>query len=288
MHPRRLLCTLILAFLPASVPAAAEPPAAVAAAVAAVAELGRQVEAADYRADIPELHDLARRLEGFVADREAGPFAHYWRGFAYWRSASNTWNGDATNPRALTDLERAAEEFGAAAVEPALFADAKSARASALGARAFMGGNKADLPAALEEYLRLMKEAKAAQPDNPRLLWVAGMGLFYVPPPEGGADAAVAALTNALGAAKRDRALARPPAAPRWGEAEIEMAIAWVQANRPDPKLQEADVHAHAALALVPSWHYLKAFLLPQIHAKLGGGEAASCPLTAQAPEPKH
>jgi len=244
-----------------------------------VAALGARALAADYRADIPELHEIARGLEPFVADPQAGAWARYWRGFAFWRSAGNLMNGDATNPRALTDLKSAENEFGAAMADPAVAADAKSARASCVLTLAYMAGAEADRGAALKEYLQLMKEAKAAQPDNPRAHWIYDWGLYYAPPPVGGADASVAALTAALDAAKRDALAPHPPAAPTWGEPELLMALAWVQANRPDPNLKEADRRAHEALARVPDWHYVKAFLLPQIHTKMSGGTTPiACP----------
>jgi hypothetical protein len=64
------------------------------------------------------------------------------------------------------------------------------------------------------------------------------------------------------------------------------MALAWIQENRPDPKLLEADRRAHEALALVPEWHYVKAILLPQIHAKMTGGPTPiACPFASEGKE---
>jgi len=244
-----------------------------------VAALGARALAADYSADIPELHEIAHALEPFVADAQVGAWARYWRGFSYWRSAINLFNVDATNPRALSDLTSAEEEFAAAMADPAVAADAKSARASCILNFAYLAGAKADRGAALKEYLRLIAEAKAAQPDNPRVHWVYDWGLYYAPPPVGGADASVAALTAALEASKRDAAAPHPLAAPTWGEPELLMALAWIQENRPDPNLPEADRRAHEALAQVPEWHYVKAILLPQIHAKMtGGATPVACP----------
>jgi hypothetical protein len=249
---------------------------------AEVAALGARALAADYAADIPELHEIAHALEAFVADEQVGAWARYWRGFSYWRSAINLQNIDVTNPRALSDLTSAEEEFAAAMVDPAVAADAKSARASCVLNFAFLAGAKADRGAALKEYVRLIAEAKAAQPDNPRVRWVYDWGLYYAPPPVGGADASVAALTTALEAGKRHAAAAHPPAAPTWGEPELLMALAWVQGNRPDPNLLEADRRAHEALTQVPEWHYVKAILLPQIHAKMAGGVTPiACPLAS-------
>ncbi|HEV7668231.1 MAG TPA: hypothetical protein VGS22_06885 [Thermoanaerobaculia bacterium] len=244
-----------------------------------VAALGARALAADYAADIPEMHEIAHALEPFVADEQVGAWARYWRGFSYWRSAINLFNVDATNPRALTDLTSAEAEFGAAMVDPAVAADAKSARASCILNFAYLASEKEDRGAALKEYLRLIGEAKAAQPDNPRVHWVNDWGLYYAPPPQGGADAAIAALTAALEASRRDAAAPHPPAAPTWGEPELLMALSWIQENRPDPKLLEADRRAHEALSRVPEWHYVKAILLPQIHAKMAGGATPiACP----------
>lgn len=246
---------------------------------ARVAALADEVQAADYRADVPGLHELARQLEPLAADSAAGAWAHYWRGFAVWRSTINTVNGDPKNQRARADLLVAAADFERAAAEPALAADAHSARASCVLAHAFLSGDPSSFPAALEEYKRLIEAARAAGPDNPRMLWIYGWYLYYGQPPKAGPGASVAALRSALEAAKREQQAPRPLAAPRWGEAELLMALAWVESSRPDPKLAEADALAHQAQALVPDWHYLKAFLVPQIHTKMAAAEPPlSCP----------
>jgi hypothetical protein len=60
-----------------------------------------------------------------------------------------------------------------------------------------------------------------------------------------------------------------PPAArtlrPTWGEAELEMSLAWSSLNRRVPDLGRAEAHARKALALAPSWHDVRDILLPQI-----------------------
>jgi len=43
------------------------------------------------------------------------------------------------------------------------------------------------------------------------------------------------------------------------------MSLAWSSLNRATPDVNAADQYAHAALALVPYWHYVRDILLPQI-----------------------
>jgi hypothetical protein len=54
---------------------------------------------------------------------------------------------------------------------------------------------------------------------------------------------------------------------PSWGEAELLMNLAYSHLTRSTPDLTAAEQYARAALALIPSWHYVRDILLPQIAA---------------------
>jgi hypothetical protein len=45
------------------------------------------------------------------------------------------------------------------------------------------------------------------------------------------------------------------------------MNLAWSNLNRSIPDLKAADEDAHAALQIVPYWHYVRDILIPQIQA---------------------
>ena len=57
------------------------------------------------------------------------------------------------------------------------------------------------------------------------------------------------------------------PLEPTWGEPELLMSLAWSNLNRTTPDLKAAKQYAQAALKLVPYWHYVRDFLMPQIRA---------------------
>ena len=60
------------------------------------------------------------------------------------------------------------------------------------------------------------------------------------------------------------------PLEPRWGEAELLMNLAWSELNRKEPDLDAAEKYAHAALELVPYWHYVRDILMVQIREAKG------------------
>jgi tetratricopeptide (TPR) repeat protein len=216
---------------------------------------------ADYAGDRAA---LARLREELPDQRDK--LILYWRGFASWRRAFNGFN-DGTDPRDLgDDLEKALADFEKAASLDETFADAKAAAASCLFTLTFM--HRQD-PAAVKRYVSqampLMKDALRLQPGNPRVLWVWGADLWYLPESRGGGEAkAIATYEQGLRGA---RAETRRTSAlePRWGEPELLMNLAWANAHRQKPDREAAEKYARAALTLVPDWHYVRDLLLPQI-----------------------
>ena len=66
-----------------------------------------------------------------------------------------------------------------------------------------------------------------------------------------------------------ERAVKTPPShAPRWGEPELVMMLAYAYASSEPLDLARAETLANEALALRPEWKYVKATLLPDIRAK--------------------
>jgi hypothetical protein len=60
------------------------------------------------------------------------------------------------------------------------------------------------------------------------------------------------------------------PLRPTWGEPELHMSLGWAYSKKRVPDLAQAELHARKALALVPSWHYVRDILLPQIESARG------------------
>jgi hypothetical protein len=54
---------------------------------------------------------------------------------------------------------------------------------------------------------------------------------------------------------------------PAWGEPELLMNLAWASLHAAHPDAAAAERYARAALAKVPTWHYVRDILLPQIQA---------------------
>jgi hypothetical protein len=138
-----------------------------------------KIQRADYEGDRPALQRLRDELAPFLAKKETASRTRYWRGFAMWRRALNGFN-DSVDPKELEqDINQAVAEFKEAlALDPA-FVDAKVAEASCLGTLMFL--SQSNLPRIRElagQYRQVMTEAKAAAPDNPRLLWVDGANQF--------------------------------------------------------------------------------------------------------------
>jgi hypothetical protein len=147
------------------------------------------------------------------------------------------------------------------------FVDAEVAAASCLFTLVFL--DRQDAVKAKQYLARavpLLQTAKQAEPANPRMLWVLGAGQWYLPPERGGGqDTAIATYHSGLTAARAQKR--RDALEPSWGEPELLMNLGWSNLHRTTPDLAAAERYARAALALVPSWHYVRDILLPQIRA---------------------
>lgn len=239
-----------------------------------VLKIVTQIQRADYEGDRAALNQLYEQLVPFVDKPELASRVRYWRGFAKWRRAINGFNETPTPKDLAEDLTEAESEFDAAIQRDPGFVDAKVGAASCVLNRVFLEGvfaNEKD-PARLREILApaslLLKQAAAAAPDNPRLLWVMGPNLWSTPPERGGGqEKALATYQKGLDGIREHKESTSDPLEPTWGEAELLVSLAWSNLNRTTPDLKAAQQDAQAALKLVPYWHYVRDILLPQIRA---------------------
>ena len=237
-----------------------------------VVNIVAQMQRADYQDDRAALNRLYEQLVPFVDEPELASRVRYWRGFAKWRRAINGFNATPIPTDLAEDLTEAESEFDAAIQRDPGFVDAKVGAASCLLNRLFLEGvfaNEKD-PARLREILApasvLLKEATAAAPDNPRLLWVVGPNLWSTPPERGGGqEKAIATYQKGLKVVQEQKSIASAPLEPSWGEPELLMSLAWSNLHREKPDLSAAEEYAQAALKLVPFWHYTRDILMPQI-----------------------
>src|SRR5271167_4271073 len=181
----------IVATLLASVTMALAAPA-VDQSRAQVVKIVTQIQRADYEGDRAALNQLYEQLVPFVDEREFASRVRYWRGFAKWRRAINGFNETPTPKDLAEDLTEGESEFDAAIQRDPGFVDAKAGAASCVVLRLFLEGifSKEKDPARLKGMMapasQLIKEAMAAAPDNPRLLWVVGPNQWSTPPERGG------------------------------------------------------------------------------------------------------
>lgn len=234
-----------------------------------LARIVEQIRKADYEGDRAAL----KRLYGELApvdddDAKLASRVRYWRGFALWRRAFNGFNENAPMAELEADLSQALAELDASATRDPSFVDAKVGAISCLSNLMFL--HRAE-PARAKELLTrgqaLSKEALAAAPDNPRLLWVLGANRFWAPRDRGGSqEKAIETYQMGLASARKQKPSA-DPLEPSWGEPELLMNLAWTKLNATDRDVAAAEKYAREALALVPNWHYLRDILLPQIVA---------------------
>jgi hypothetical protein len=256
----KLILALILSLLAASGMAADENPRQQAIAIVT------RIQRADYEGDRATLKGCYDALAALVDNHELAPRIRYWRGFARWRDGINAGN-ESLDPGEMEKLFLAgADEFKAAlALEPN-FVDAKVGLISCLGHCVFLHRNEKERAQEMvKPIFALVSEAKAAAPDNPRLIWVCGPILWYTPVDKGGGiDKVIENYERGLEVCARTKT---PPDAlePSWGKPELLMSLAYTQLAKNPPEIDKAENNARAAVAIVPYWHYVRDILLPQI-----------------------
>lgn len=238
----------------------------------AAAKVVLQIQRADYEGDRAKLSRLYEDMGRFVGikDKQVAAKVHYWRGFALWRRALNGFNESADPHDLQQDLTQAVTEFDAAGAMDPHFVDAKVGAASCLANLAVLA-YKAGKPALpmLEKSNALLKDAEAAEPDNPRLLWVLGANRWYAPPERGGGHAAaIETYQKGLKAVAGQKAAPGDVLTPAWGKPELLMNLAWANLHQSPPDVTAAEHYARQALGLVPYWHYVRDILLPDIESR--------------------
>lgn len=230
-----------------------------------------QIQRADYAGDRAALDKLFGELVPFADNTEFSSRVRYWRGFAKWRRAINGFNETPAPQDLAADLTEAESEFDAAMVRDPNFVDAKIAAASCIGLREFQSGvmrNVKDYTRMMQIFApatQLLNEAKAAAPDNPRLLWVLGPNQWNVPPASTSQPKAMEMYERGLKSARAQKKDSVDPLEPSWGEPELLMNLAWSNLHKTTPDLAAAESNAEAALQLVPYWHYVRDILMQQI-----------------------
>ena len=234
-----------------------------------VIRIVNQIRRADYEGDRAALQRLRLQLTPFVVNKDLSSRVRYWRGFALWRRAINGFNDHVDQKDLQADLLHALDEFDNAVAKDPAFVDAKIGALGCAGYLAFGTGEKDSQR--IEQWIAkgrtLQAEAQAADPDNPRLMWVDGPGVWFTPPDHGGGHAKAIEVYKKGLETIRKRAASSDPLEPTWGEPELLMSLAWSNLNRSTPDLNAAEQNARSALEMVPYWHYVKDILLPQIQA---------------------
>ncbi len=230
-------------------------------------EIAAKIRKADYEDDREALRNFYTALNPFVDEKQIGARVRYWRGFAMWRRVVNGFNDGVAKEEMESDAKLALAEFQAANAQEPKFVEAKIGSIACLGLLLFLSQkDAAHAQESMSEIGTLTQEARAEAPDNPRLAWVMGPGLWWVGEARGGGQAkAIALYENALPAAHRQGTEARDSLEPSWGEPELLMSLAWSHLNRTKPELAKAEEYARSALALVPNWHYVRDILIEQI-----------------------
>jgi len=232
-----------------------------------ILKLVAQIQKADYQGDRAALQHLYAGHEPFTTDEKLASRVRYWRGFALWRRAVNGFNESADPKDIEHDLTQAIAEFKESTAADPAFVDAKVGTISCLGNLAYLARGHADrVQELIAQSSPLVKELRASAPDNPRFVWVLGPILWNIPAERGGGQGkAIENYQKGLESARKLKSSVGDPLDPSWGEPELLMNLAWSSLNRTTPDLNAADQYAHAALALVPYWHYVRGILLPQI-----------------------
>jgi hypothetical protein len=234
----------------------------------AVIKIVTQIQKADYEGDRSALQRLYGELTPFTENKEFASRVRYWRGFALWRRAMNGFNDNVDKKELEQDLQQAAEEFDKSASADPGFVDAKIGLGSCFGLIAYAVNKKdaAEQQALVAKSRQALKDAQAAAPDNPRLLWVLGPIYWNIPLERGGGQAkAMEVSEKGLETLRTHKNTTNDPLEPSWGEPELLMNLAWSNLNRTTPDLKAAEQYAQSALALVPDWHYVRDILMQQI-----------------------
>jgi hypothetical protein len=234
----------------------------------AITKIVLHIQKADYEGDRVALQRLHGELTPFMESKGFTSRVLYWRGFALWRKAINGFNDNVDSKEQELDLTQAAEEFEKSSFADRGFVDAKIGLVSCYGLLAYALNKKdaSEQQGLIAKSRQALKDAQAAAPENPRLLWVLGPIYWNIPAERGGGQAkAMETYGKGLETIRSHKNASSDPLDPSWGEPELLMSLAWSNLNRSTPELKAAEQSAQSALALVPYWHYVRDILMVQI-----------------------
>ena len=227
------------------------------------------IQRSDYEGNRTALKEEYEQLTPFLDDQELAMRVRYWRGFDLWRDAINGFNDSAEPAELERLLLKAVDEFKEALAKDPAFVDAKIGLISSLGYITYIHrDDKSRVQELIGQISPLIKEAREAAPDNPRLAWVLGPVIWYTPPERGGGvDKVIENYERGL----ETCAKIKPPTdllEPSWGKPELMMSLAYTYLRKNPPDIEKAERNAKSALEIVPYWHYARDVLLPQIVAE--------------------
>lgn len=241
-----------------------------------VVRLATAIRKAAYADDAERLKALVEEMAPLAEGGESGEEgdtlasrAHYWRGFAFWRSAWNGMNAaegeQAEWPAVEESLRAAVDELERSLALSPGFQEARIVQLACLEELA-PGIPASERPREYRRLWDLLVETQKLAPQNPRLAWVFGTVKWDTPVKQGGGqDKAVQSFRDGLDwVRKQTIADATDPA---WGEGELLLGLSLARLRGKPQNLDAAGHYAAAALNIEPDWRYVKDVLIPQIQA---------------------
>ncbi|MDQ7051959.1 MAG: hypothetical protein Q9P14_03320 [candidate division KSB1 bacterium] len=212
--------------------------------------------------DIEQMHEARGMFERLLSIKPLQKWTHYYLGYADYRMSLFYQPKDRQRARQL--LDRAIEHLKQAIRLDNRFAEAYALLSSCLGQKIqyepasamFLGPQSA----------KNMQAALALEPQNPRVVLLNALRLFFTPPMFGGStDKGLAGFRRATELFARFNAA--DSLAPDWGHEE---AFAWLglayQQNSDSARARQA---FDKALAITPDYRWVKEILLPNLTKNL-------------------
>jgi hypothetical protein len=248
------------------VAAASAPDASAKSGPKALAKLVPQIMKADYEGDRAALDRLYVEVDRFLADPSTESRARYWKGYTKWRRAMNGANETPTPTDLADDSVRCVDEMRKSSTADPAFVDAAIGEMACLGLVLFFDRERAGNDERIARLRAIAGDLKTKAADNPRYTWAWGMAMFNAPTDRGGGpDNVIKAYLEALDGAKRGAGKPKSALDPAWGEAELNVNLAYSYLNKPDSDWRTAKSYVDEAIRLAPNWHYAKDILRPQI-----------------------
>lgn len=235
-----------------------------------------QVVKADYAGDRPMLDRLYGEADAFLGDKAVESRVRYWKGFAKWRRAMNGANETVTPTDLADDVEIAVDQLRRSGDLDPEFIDARIGEMQCIGLMLFFDRKRVG-DERIARLRALLSDLEKTAADNPRYVWAWGMAFFNLPPEKGGGpERVIQAYLKALEAVRKSERVVKTPLDPTWGEPELCVNLAYSYLHQPAPDLTLARKYVEEAIRLVPSWHYARDILRPQIEAAAKKAEGTS------------